>query len=92
MTLKYFAYDGLDFHLFATQDEASDFARNLLDELREEACDGWDGESLHICWGKVCEHVVVTESRPVTPEDCLPPEISHFEERQLVSVDQGVTP
>lgn len=77
----FFSYDGQDFETHNTEQEARDAAEDALEFFRSEASDGWDDESMHVCWGRLMQTVQVTRERPAEPDDNAknsPKEKPHF--------------
>jgi len=62
----YFSYDEENgFMIHDTKEEAKDEAMAALEYERENAKgDEWNTDVEAICWGKIVEHVVPTESGP----------------------------
>lgn len=82
----YFSYDGDYFETHETEQEAREAAEDAIESYRAEASDGWPDESMHVSWGRVVQCVRVTEERPSTEEDELPPGIEIFQKLELVDV------
>ena len=65
----YFCYDpnGSGFTLHSDQEQARKEATQALDAEREEAAEGWSDEVMLICWGLVCEKVMLTREASAPP-------------------------
>lgn len=87
MTDQFFSYDGQNFETHNTEQEARDAAEDALEFFRGEASDGWDDESMHVCWGRLMQSVQVTKERPAEPDDNMPEGIETYQRRELVDVN-----
>lgn len=89
----YFSFDGDNFEIHNTEQEARDCAEDALDYFRVESVEGWRDESMNICWGKVSQSVRVTEERPVNEDDpCRSNGIEIYQKRELVDCATEETP
>ncbi len=86
----YFSFDGEEFEIHNTEQEARDCAEDAIANYRDEAMDGWADESMHVCWGKVTQFVKVTEERRVEAGDCVTAGIDTWQKRELVDCEPSM--
>lgn len=65
MTKRYFAYDpDTGFETFETEQEAINFANDVIDDYRDNAGDGWDEIVGQVCWGEIKQVALMTDKQP----------------------------
>ena len=86
LAARYFAHDGDVLKTYDTLDKARASAEEALQFYIDHASEGWNDNSLNICYGIVLGEVRITETRDATPEDVCYPDCQVFEERELVDL------
>lgn len=65
MMKRYFAYDpDMGFETFATEQEAINFANEVIDDYRDAADEGWDDLVEQVCWGEVKQVAIMDSKKP----------------------------